>query len=74
MLQWGQDAVSKMTYPAKTRTQGETINTNTIMMEWPFPASVPLTLVTGCTCNSSMDCIRHESLHVKQQSKQKSLL
>ena len=69
MLQLGQDAVSKMAYPAKARTQCKTTNTNTVMTEWQFPASVALTLATGCTGNSSMDCIRHESLHVKQQSK-----
>jgi len=71
MLQWCQDAVSKMAYPAKTRIQSKTTNTNTITTEWQFPASVALTLATGCTGNSSMDCIRHESLHVKQQNKQK---
>jgi hypothetical protein len=41
------------------------------MMEWQFTASVALTLATGCTGDSSMDGIRHESLHVKQQSKEK---
>jgi len=71
MLQWGQDAVSDMAFPAKTRTQSKTTNTNIIMTEWQFPASVALTLAAGCTGNSSMDCIRHESLYVKQQNKQK---
>jgi len=70
----GRGCILKMVYPAKTRTQHKTINTNTIMTEWQFPASVALTLATRCTGNSSMDCIRHKSLHVKQQNKQKNLL
>jgi len=51
-----------MAYPAKTRTQGKTTNTNIIMMEWQFPASVAPTLATGCTGNSSMNYIRQKNL------------
>jgi hypothetical protein len=62
--------VSKTACPAETRTHGNTTYINTFMMEWQFPASVPLTLATGSTGNSSMYCIRFESLHVKQQDRQ----
>lgn len=50
-----------MACPAKTRTQGKTTYTNTIMTEWKILASVPLILATCCTGNSSMYCIRRES-------------
>jgi hypothetical protein len=60
-----------MACPAKTKTQGNTTYTNKIMMELQFHAPVALTLATGCTSNSSIYCIRCESLYVKQQDKQK---
>jgi hypothetical protein len=63
-----------MACPPETRTHGNTTYISTFMMEWEFPASSPLTQATGRTGTSSTNSIRFESLHIKQQDKQKKFI